>query len=153
MYIPNSGKSEQSKRHVPRPVHVPKISIIHAQKDQIYSSKRQWQLAAATRAKTIVNVRTARHCLIRSQFRALKCAHAHDRCGAPSNDSSRRHCARNYYDSNLNSTGGTDELVTSPNQDNTDSGASENSLTSSERTSQLLLGIATVIIARFVMAT
>ncbi|XP_070160770.1 matrix metalloproteinase-14-like isoform X1 [Polyergus mexicanus] len=49
--------------------------------------------------------------------------------------------------------GGTDELVTSPNHGSADSGASENSLTPSTRMSQLLFGIATVIIARFVIAT
>lgn len=57
-----------------------------------------------------------------------------------------------HYDSNLNSTGGTDELVTSSNHDHGDSGAAASSLQPSERTRQFLLSIATAIIARFIIA-
>lgn len=79
-------------------------------------------------------------------------AHACDRtCAVASNRSSRAKLLRYQFEL---STGGTDELVTSPNhQDHADSGGySAHSSNPSERTWQLLLGIATMIIAKFVVA-
>lgn len=146
MYIPNSGKSERSKRHVPRSVHVPKSRLFTRRKIKyiVPNNNGNWQ------RQPRANDRRTAHYLIgtvsRCQTRA--CARSMRRRRAVQ----ITHETTCYYDSNLNSTEGTDELVTSSNHAD-HSGAPENLLIPAEKTWQLLSSIMTVIIARFVVST
>lgn len=158
MYIPNSGKSERSTRHENSHRYTcrKKIPIIYTQKVKcIKFQTNKWQLAAATMREKWPASQHARIDSIRTSNFALSNARARAIGYAPCRPITVRVSARTTTIPQFElSTGGTDELVTSSNhQDHADSGAySAHSSNPLERTRQLLLGIVTMIIAKFVVA-
>jgi len=166
VYTPNSGKSERSTRQYPptdQPTAQPRaktpIFRVRAKRNQIKfqttATTSQWQwpdrpdqwhfhisptfrsaLLTRTRMRTNIVTRATR-VAVRDSARA--CAHLNR---AP------------HYDSNLNSTGGTDELVTSSSSNHVDSGAS--SLNTSGNLilwQSLFINVAVMIIVAKLIAT